>query len=119
MRIDKYRIQLKSIVLSICILVIWNSYAQTTIPPGLISGTWTKSSSPYKVTGDVTIPKDSILKIEPGTVIEFQDNYGIKVDGILKAEGKLGDSIVFKAASSKEWAGINFVNNRQSDTIRF
>ncbi len=93
--------------------------SQSIISPGYVSGTWTKSSSPYKVTGDVTVPKDSILTIEPGTLIEFQDNYGIKVDGILKADGKLGDSIVFKAASSKAWAGINFVNNSQSDTIRF
>ncbi len=119
MRIDKYRIQLKSIVLSICILVIWNSSAQTTIPSGLISGTWTKSSSPYNVTGDITVPKDSILTIEPGTVIEFQGNFGLKVDGILKVDGKLGDSIMFKAAANKTWAGIHFIDNWQSDTIRF
>lgn len=93
--------------------------AQTTIPPGLISGTWTKSSSPYKVTGDVTVPKDSTLTIEPGTVIEFQDNYGIKVDGILKAEGKWGDSIIFKAAINRTWGGIHFVKNTSTDTFKF
>ncbi len=114
-----FRLVSKFLLVSLFLLNVVFTSAQTTIPPGLISGTWTKSSSPYKVTGDVTVPKDSTLTIEPGTVIEFQDNYGIKVDGILKAEGKLGDSIVFKAASSKAWAGINFVNNSQSDTIRF
>lgn len=85
-----FRLVSKFLLVSLFFLNVVFTSAQTTIPPGLISGTWTKSSSPYKVTGDVTVPKDSTLTIEPGTVIEFQDNYGIKVDGILKAEGKLG-----------------------------
>jgi len=115
-----YEIIMKNFILLLLFyLISHGSKAQTNIPPGLISGTWTKSSSPYKVTGDVTIPKDSTLTIEPGTVIEFQDNYGIKVDGILKAEGKLGDSIVFKAAVNKTWAGIHFVNNLKIDTVKF
>ena len=62
--------------------------AQTNIPSGPVSGTWTKSSSPYKIQGNISVPKDSTLTLEPGTVIEFQDNYALKVDGILKAEGK-------------------------------
>ncbi len=93
-----------------------NINAQTTIPAGNVSGTWTKTGSPYKVQGEILIPKGSTLTIEPGVIVEF--DYGLTVDGVLNAIGKKGDSITFKAAFSV-WKGITFYRNTQKDTIEF
>ena len=93
--------------------------SQTNIPSGNVSGTWTKAGSPYKIQGEITVQQGSTLTLEPGTVLEFGGNWGLKVDGILKAEGKKGDSITFKAATNKTWSGIYYKNNTQLDTIRF
>jgi len=94
-------------------------FSQTTIPAGNVSGTWTKAGSPYKILGEITVAKGNTLTLEPGTVLEFQDNYALKVDGILNSQGKKGDSILFKAAQNKTWSGIHYINNTQIDTIRF
>jgi hypothetical protein len=97
----------------------FSSTAQTNIPAGNVSGNWTKAGGPYKVQGEIKVAKDSTLSLEPGTVVEFQGMYGLKVDGILHAIGKKGDSITFRAAANKTWAGIRFFRNTQIDTIRF
>ncbi len=74
-KLKKYQIQYKFFLL-FCIATFTNfTISQTIIPSGFVSGLWAKSSSPYKIQGNISIPKDSILIIEPGTVIEFQDNY--------------------------------------------
>jgi hypothetical protein len=95
------------------------STAQTNIPAGNVSGNWTKAGSPYKVQGEITVAKGSTLSLEPGTIVEFQKNNGMIVDGILNANGKKGDSITFRAASGFVWSGITFYRNTQIDTIRF
>jgi hypothetical protein len=91
--------------------------SQTTISAGNVSGTWTKANSPYKVTGDIIVPKGSTLTIQPGVVVEF-DGVGLTVDGKLNAVGKKYDSIVFKAFFSV-WDGIVFYRNTEVDTILF
>jgi hypothetical protein len=66
------------------------------------------------------------LVLQPGTVVEFQDTFGLRVEGVLKSEGKRGDSIYFKprtgvnmAGRGYTWAGIYYFNNFETDTIRF
>ncbi|MES2617975.1 MAG: T9SS type A sorting domain-containing protein [Bacteroidota bacterium] len=93
--------------------------AQTVVSTGNVSGTWTKTGSPYKVTGEIIVQKGSTLTIEPGAVVEFQGAYSLTVDGQLKAIGKKNDSITFKASQSIIWTGILFIRNTQTDTIRF
>ncbi|MEZ5145747.1 MAG: hypothetical protein R2759_01345 [Bacteroidales bacterium] len=41
------------------------SYTQTVIPEGEISGIWTIDGSPYQIEGNVSVPTDSTLVIEP------------------------------------------------------
>ena len=47
------------------------SNAQTVIPPGDVSGTWTVGGSPYEIQGEITIPDGLTLTIEPGVEVDF------------------------------------------------
>ncbi len=78
--------------ISFGILMVVNG--QTTVPPGAVYGTWT-SYSTYQITGNIYIPHDSTLTIEPGVKVEFQGHYELKVMGRLLAEGTQTDSILF------------------------
>jgi parallel beta-helix repeat protein len=84
-------------------------YADT-IPGGDVSGTWYAANSPYYITGDITIPADSTLTIEPGVEVEFQGNYSLVVNGgYLEAIGTEVDSIhFFPADTNARWDGIGF-----------
>ena len=75
-------------------------FADTVINAGNVSGTWTKSNSPYKITGDITITMHSQLNIEPGVQVIFQGYYRISVFGSLVAKGTETDSIYFMKAVS-------------------
>jgi hypothetical protein len=80
------------IILSFSLLSL--AHGQTTVPPGAVYGTWT-SHSTYQITGNIYIPQDSTLLIEPGVKVEFQGHYELKVMGRLLAEGTITDSILF------------------------
>jgi predicted outer membrane repeat protein len=94
--------------------------AQTVVPAGEVSGLWQKASSPYLVTGDITIPADSQLIIEPGVDVQFQAYYGMQIDGQLLAIGELNDQIHFNIQDTTGfsdpqstlggWAGIRIVD---------
>ncbi|MBT8387335.1 MAG: hypothetical protein KJO12_07970, partial [Ignavibacteria bacterium] len=71
------------------------SFAQTNIPPGDVYGTWGINGSPYNIQGDITIPNDSTLSIEPGVLVEFQGHYALNVQGRLLAIGTDANNILF------------------------
>lgn len=59
-------------------------------------GPWTLAGSPYRVTGDVTVPAGQTLTVEPGVVVKF--NWGaidLIVNGTLSAVGNAGARIYF------------------------
>lgn len=96
------------------------AFSQTTIQPGNVSGTWTKAGSPYRINGDVVIPKDSTLTIEPGVVVSFIDKYGIKVDGVIKAVGTENERITFKPENySVGWKGMLFLENPDTSAFTY
>ncbi len=66
----------------------------TEIPAGDVSGTWTKAFSPYHINGEITIPNDSTLTIEPGVEVVFTGHYKFNVQGRLLAIGTETDTIV-------------------------
>ena len=53
----------------------------TEIPAGDVSGTWTKANSPYNINGEITIPNDSTLTIEPGVEVVFTGTLQIQCKG--------------------------------------
>jgi hypothetical protein len=104
-------------------------FAQTTIPGGNVSGTWKTEGSPYLITGNIIIPQDSTLIIEPGVSVVFQEFRKFTIDGTIKANGTENDSIYFTNDNSKwncsikkgkgEWRGFEFIGNLSEDTSTF
>lgn len=91
-----------------------------TIPGGDVSGTWYQANSPYYITGNITIPTDSSLLIEPGVEVNFQGHYYLRVNGLLQAIGIETDSILFTAAdTSAGWGGIRLENSPDSSKLRY
>lgn len=94
--------------------------AQTNISGGNVFGKWTKANSPYRINGNITIPKDSTLSIEPGVSIQFGPRKHLKVDGRILALGKAKstDSIWFTRQNTRDtnyWRGIKFINTSNSN----
>jgi hypothetical protein len=96
------------------------SFAQTNIPPGNVYGTWGINGSPYNIQGDITIPDDSTLIIEPGVLIEFQGYFALNVQGRLLAVGTETSKITFTINDTTGfhnpdntlggWNGIQFID---------
>lgn len=92
----------------------------TDVEAGEVSGTWSKAQSPYYVLGDISIPKDGELIIEPGVRVVFMGPYGLTIgeNTRLWAEGTVSDPIEF-TASSKElgWKGLRFLKSGDDDIL--
>jgi len=103
---------MRNLVLTLLLFIgITKHFSQTNIPGGNLSGTLTLAGSPYLVQGHVLIPANSLLKINPGVVIEFQGHYKMNVQGRLLAQGNVTDSITFRvpqAQIANGWWGIRF-----------
>lgn len=98
-------------------------FAQTNIPNGTVSGTWTAAGSPYLVQGNIMIANGTTLTIQPGVTVSFQGSYRLLVNGRLIAAGTTADSIRFTAVDSATgWQGIRFDNtsiNNDSSLISY
>jgi parallel beta-helix repeat protein len=109
----KFKTMKKLFLLSILAISLASSItiAQTNVLPGNVSGTWTKAGSPYNIEGNINIPNDSILIIQPGVIIIFQNKFHFDVEGCLLAVGTNSDSIIFTSADTTNgWRGIHFGN---------
>ena len=103
---------MKGVILYISLLLLLNiGFADTHIPAGDVFGIWEASGSPYYIDGEIHVPTDSMLRIEPGCSIIFTGHYKFCVDSnaVLKAIGTEIDTIVFTAMNSDEGhEGIRF-----------
>lgn len=83
--------------------------------------TWTAENSPYRVTGDLIIPEDATLTIEPGTTVFFDPGAGLTVHGLLHAQGTPTQHIrmAVTPGQSGDWDGINFDNSTQDNVLSF
>jgi len=81
---------------------------------GIISSntTWTKTSSPYSLTGPITIGNGVTLTIEAGVTVNL-NGYKIQVNGILYARGSNANSIVFTSDPAGN-EGIAFTSGSTS-----
>jgi hypothetical protein len=113
---------MKKVILIACTLILStaNVKSQTTIPGGVVSGTWTQTGSPYIVQNAIMIPNDSTLTIEPGVKVEFQGSYKFWVLGRLIAIGTVSDTIEFTCSDTIiGWLGIRYDNSTSTDTSIF
>lgn len=109
---EKYLLNIRffSLLFGICLLTaISITFAQTDIQAGDVSGTWTKTNSPYQVAGEITIPSGETLNIEPGAKVIFKGHFKFKIRGRLLAIGSPEDTIIFTAQSTQTgWYGLRF-----------
>tara|TARA_B110000902_G_scaffold196820_1_gene223294 strand:- start:132 stop:2507 length:2376 start_codon:yes stop_codon:yes gene_type:complete len=96
------------------------SFSQTTLTGGAVSGTLLASGSPYLVTGDLTVPEDSLLTIEAGVYLDFADTIKLIVRGNINCEGTVANPITLTCTDSLNgWGGVIILNQATADTNRF
>jgi parallel beta-helix repeat protein len=102
---------IKQSLLVVVFCMLSNMLLADTIPGGNVSGTWYAANSPYYIIGNITIPADDTLTIEPAVQVKFFPTYILLVNGILEAVGNESDSIHFSPdLSTAYWRGIRFSN---------
>ncbi|MBN2365367.1 MAG: response regulator [Calditrichaeota bacterium] len=102
---------MKFYLIFISILCITSQLKSGIIQEGTVGGTWTKTSSPYLIDGDIEIPEGTALLIEAGVNITFLGHHRIFVKGLLITEGTAAEPVVFSAKDQVSgWGGIIFEN---------
>lgn len=96
------------------------TFSQTNIPTGKVSGKWLKQNSPYYIDGEIKIPRGKKLLIEAGIKVIFTGHYKLIVNGILEAKGTKQDSIYFfPSDTSIGWHGIRFIEAEDFSTLDY
>jgi len=93
---------------------------ETEIPAGEVSGTWTQAESPYFVAGDISVPQNGELVIEPGVKVMFAGPYGMTIgeNARLTAEGTENSPIEFTAFNRETgWTGLRFIDSGSDDIL--
>ena len=85
---------------------------------GALSGTLSKSNSPYVVTSNISVNADTTLTIEPGVLIFFKDQTGLYITGGINASGTKENQIQFQAFN-EGWDGIHATNPTDSLIFNF
>jgi hypothetical protein len=96
--------------------------AGTVVSGPSVSGTWRKAQSPYVITGDIRVPRNKTLTIEPGVVVKFAGRFSLTVGyrATLRANGTEQDRILFTASDTDSgWRGIRFINTGTDDTLTY
>lgn len=112
-------------VVILILVVALQSFSQTSVPPGNVHGRWELGGSPYLIQGDVTVPSESTLTVEPGVSVIFQGHYALNVQGRLLAIGTEADSIHFTVSDTSGfsnfdstrggWSGIRLLKTPASN----
>ena len=75
--------------------------AQTTITSNIYSSTaWTASGSPYTIANNIVVFSGTVLTIEPGVTVKFNDSVTVDFRGQLIANGSSSARITFTSADS-------------------
>jgi len=94
----------------------------TEIPQGEVSGRWSQARSPYFVSGDIKVPENRQLLIEPGVKIIFVGPYGMTIgkNALLIAEGNKYHPIEFTAWNRNlGWTGLRFLDSGADDILSY
>ncbi|MDP4270538.1 MAG: right-handed parallel beta-helix repeat-containing protein [Bacteroidota bacterium] len=114
---------LRGLITQLLFFITIGTFAQTNVSGAYFTNTsWTLSGSPYNITGDVQVPANITLSIEPGVVINFTGDYQILVKGIFIANGTATSPISFTGNTSGK-AMIMFrstnLSNSQLSYLKF
>lgn len=90
----------KLITITILLLSLIRINAQTTVNSyNANDSVWEKSNSPYYITGEITVPTNNSLTIEPGVKVIFKGNYNVIIYGNFKCIGTTNNMIEIKGDS--------------------
>lgn len=93
--------------LLIIILSFSQAFPQTPVSGGIYSNTtWNINDSPYIVVDDVVVFNGATLTIEPGVVIQFDNEKMLTIRGHLGAVGNESDTVMFTSSSANPTIGI-------------
>lgn len=94
-------------------------FSQTIVSGGEVTGLWTKSESPYIISGDISIPSSGKLAIDPGVDVLFTGQFNFEVFGRLESTGTfdhriyfgMSDTAGYSSDNYEGWLGISFTEN--------
>ena len=92
----------------------------TEIEEGEVSGTWTDANSPYFISGDIEVPEEAELVIEPGVKVLFVGPYSMTIgeNARLAAEGNENNPIEFTTLHKDlGWGGLRFLDSGDDDVL--
>jgi parallel beta-helix repeat protein len=98
--------------LIVCLL-LFPAFSFAVEVSGPVWGRWTVENSPYDVVGELRVPPESTLIIDPGVVVNFKAYYKFIVDSsaTLLAVGTQTDSVYFTPEDTTVgWHGIRFLH---------
>jgi hypothetical protein len=104
--------------LALTLAVASHSYADTLVS-GDVTGTWTKSSSPYRVVDNCTVPRGQTLTIQPGVSVILGQGLKIEVWGTISAVGTPSEKIGFRGTSSSSYWDRIFIMHGGGAESRF
>jgi len=92
--------------------------AQTEVSGSITSTTtWTKTNSPYVVTGDINVYPDVTLTIEPSVIVKLDSVVSFVIKGEIIARGTEKDSIYFiQNIKGDYWGSIEFLEESKDAT---
>jgi hypothetical protein len=103
---------------------VWSEAGLGTIKAGgtlSVDETWTAAGGPYHVTGNINVPADRTLTIEPGTTVFLDASVGFTVHGRLVAQGSEYRRIRFTRVpgTTTQWAGFQIPDSKQDNIIAY
>ncbi len=117
----------KASLIIVTFIVLFNTgqLVADTIPDGdLVYGTWNIENSPYVIMGEILVPADCTLIIEPGVRVKLLSSNVdsafnintlgvgvIRIEGRLIAEGTENDTIVFERTGEGRWGSISVLDS--------
>ncbi len=93
----------------------------TSVSGSITNPVWTEANSPYVINGIIDVAPGAKLIIQPGTVVKFNTNAGILVEGELDAVGTADNQITFTSnqvsPQKGDWSGIYFAKGSVNATV--
>lgn len=82
---------------------------------------WTLQNSPYIVAGDIVVNSNATLKIQPGVIVKFNENFSLTIYGRLSSIGTTTNRIIFTSnkpePSAGDWSTIKFLGRGNSSFV--
>lgn len=122
MIIRTHIISRNTLTLMLCLLsvlaIVPVAYGEVHRVSGDVMGRWI-SGDTFIVTGDIEVPADTSLRIDPDVSVLFEGNYIFRVNGSLIAVNgvEVGQSIEFSGIDGRDWVGIWFRSGGHDNSI--